>query len=110
MLSETKSLQLLRTAERDRKSTRLNSSHTLISYAVFCLQKHLGRMVDVRPRQLGDVDEAVHPVDVEHLDLHRLPDLEHLGRMVDVRPRQLFYVDGAPPNLHLFPPAEVHDV
>src|SRR5260221_3613490 len=24
---------------RDRKSTRLNSSHTVISYAVFCLQK-----------------------------------------------------------------------
>src|SRR5260370_14091648 len=26
-------------AEADRKSTRLNSSHTLISYAVFCLKK-----------------------------------------------------------------------
>src|SRR3712207_8550094 len=24
---------------RDRKSTRLNSSHTVISYAVFCLKK-----------------------------------------------------------------------
>src|SRR5438034_7091222 len=26
-------------ATRDRKSTRLNSSHTVISYAVFCLKK-----------------------------------------------------------------------
>src|SRR5260221_6247200 len=26
-------------ASRDRKSTRLNSSHTVISYAVFCLKK-----------------------------------------------------------------------
>src|SRR5699024_11835245 len=26
-------------AERDRKSTRLNSSHVSISYAVFCLKK-----------------------------------------------------------------------
>src|SRR5207247_3079104 len=26
-------------AERDRKSTRLNSSHEWISYAVFCLKK-----------------------------------------------------------------------
>src|SRR5436190_23878588 len=26
-------------APRDRKSTRLNSSHTVISYAVFCLKK-----------------------------------------------------------------------
>src|SRR5438034_7942604 len=25
--------------QRDRKSTRLNSSHTVISYAVFCLKK-----------------------------------------------------------------------
>src|SRR5256886_9703699 len=28
-----------RRAERDRKSTRLNSSHSQISYAVFCLKK-----------------------------------------------------------------------
>src|SRR2546430_17609123 len=27
------------TASRDRKSTRLNSSHSQISYAVFCLKK-----------------------------------------------------------------------
>src|SRR2546422_4048450 len=27
------------TAQRDRKSTRLNSSHGYISYAVFCLKK-----------------------------------------------------------------------
>src|SRR5436190_6296305 len=27
------------TGTRDRKSTRLNSSHTVISYAVFCLKK-----------------------------------------------------------------------
>src|SRR5438034_7773881 len=26
-------------SHRDRKSTRLNSSHTVISYAVFCLKK-----------------------------------------------------------------------
>src|SRR5258708_9872679 len=31
------SLQL--TANQDRKSTRLNSSHQIISYAVFCLKK-----------------------------------------------------------------------
>src|SRR5947207_9681428 len=28
-----------RCGSRDRKSTRLNSSHTVISYAVFCLKK-----------------------------------------------------------------------
>src|SRR5438132_10572213 len=29
--------------EADRKSTRLNSSHTVISYAVFCLKKKRDR-------------------------------------------------------------------
>src|SRR5436305_9203522 len=31
--------QLPRVVSRDRKSTRLNSSHVRISYAVFCLKK-----------------------------------------------------------------------
>src|SRR2546429_5499854 len=30
---------VLKTGRRDRKSTRLNSSHGYISYAVFCLKK-----------------------------------------------------------------------
>src|SRR6267142_340726 len=30
---------------RDRKSTRLNSSHMSISYAVFCLKKKITRLV-----------------------------------------------------------------
>src|SRR5260221_14695066 len=32
-------VHLIGTGARDRKSTRLNSSHTVISYAVFCLKK-----------------------------------------------------------------------
>src|SRR5260221_6227439 len=31
--------------KRDRKSTRLNSSHTVISYAVFCLKKKKQRRI-----------------------------------------------------------------
>src|SRR2546430_12869325 len=34
-----KSLELLFGYDTDRKSTRLNSSHSQISYAVFCLKK-----------------------------------------------------------------------
>src|SRR3712207_7812567 len=37
-------------AETDRKSTRLNSSHANISYAVFCLKKK--QKNDVRQRDL----------------------------------------------------------
>src|SRR5438034_2489581 len=39
-------------ASRDRKSTRLNSSHTVISYAVFCLKKkkiNMGGTHEVEP-------------------------------------------------------------
>src|SRR2546427_4308178 len=32
-------LHALHAVDRDRKSTRLNSSHSQISYAVFCLKK-----------------------------------------------------------------------
>src|SRR5438132_10827219 len=35
----SRSRRLRRRAGADRKSTRLNSSHTVISYAVFCLKK-----------------------------------------------------------------------
>src|SRR5947207_12107077 len=34
-------LWIKRCNEKDRKSTRLNSSHTVISYAVFCLKKKI---------------------------------------------------------------------
>src|SRR5688572_32126858 len=33
--------RILGSADQDRKSTRLNSSHSQISYAVFCLKKKI---------------------------------------------------------------------
>src|SRR5215208_7514372 len=36
----------LRARSRDRKSTRLNSSHVAISYAVFCLKKKKQKTTD----------------------------------------------------------------
>src|SRR6476646_4016601 len=41
----------------DRKSTRLNSSHTVISYAVFCLKK---KKILVGPQH---EDKDTHPAD-----------------------------------------------
>src|SRR5690554_7421595 len=38
-LPSGKGTQLKQDMEKDRKSTRLNSSHVRISYAVFCLKK-----------------------------------------------------------------------
>src|SRR3989337_1578966 len=44
----------------DRKSTRLNSSHGSISYAVFCLQKNMAEFLTVidlaKKYKVGDVD------------------------------------------------------
>src|SRR5256885_11036070 len=39
-------------AELDRKSTRLNSSHLVISYAVFCLKKKKDRLLPDQHRQV----------------------------------------------------------
>src|SRR5205085_4666679 len=39
--------------DRDRKSTRLNSSHSQISYAVFCLKKKKQRVVQQQRRRGG---------------------------------------------------------
>src|SRR6266850_3526043 len=36
---------------RDRKSTRLNSSHLVISYAVFCLKKKKKNYLQIRVRK-----------------------------------------------------------
>src|SRR5260221_6632226 len=42
-------------ADLDRKSTRLNSSHTVISYAVFCLKK---KKVMMKSKYLDLADNA----------------------------------------------------
>src|SRR2546429_2012348 len=47
---------------KDRKSTRLNSSHGYISYAVFCLKKKKPRYaVRARPGELDVLLEATAP-------------------------------------------------
>src|SRR3989442_9930377 len=44
---------------RDRKSTRLNSSHVRISYAVFCLKKKKLEKFE-KQRQFEDIKECNH--------------------------------------------------
>src|SRR5438270_9255026 len=45
---------------RDRKSTRLNSSHSQISYAVFCLKKKKQNHA-ANPRQGDRIANPLHP-------------------------------------------------
>src|SRR2546426_6430662 len=47
--------RLLPQATRDRKSTRLNSSHLVISYAVFCLKKKNGHSTFCDSAHRGDL-------------------------------------------------------
>src|SRR2546430_6950459 len=44
---------LLVAAPKDRKSTRLNSSHSQISYAVFCLKKKKAAVGDLLAQVVG---------------------------------------------------------
>src|SRR5438045_6655684 len=47
---------------RDRKSTRLNSSHLGISYAVFCLKKKKKKQIDESQMPLGLPDHVATPL------------------------------------------------
>src|SRR5689334_24716904 len=76
------------TVDLDRKSTRLNSSHSSISYAVFCLKKKIATRhqpaallrrpdpllgVEVPPAgDIAPIDGLVDPV-APHLDPHASP-------------------------------------
>src|SRR5689334_24217281 len=42
----------VREGELDRKSTRLNSSHSSISYAVFCLKKKKKKKIKINKRKI----------------------------------------------------------
>src|SRR2546430_12830616 len=52
--------QPLRSLLRDRKSTRLNSSHSQISYAVFCLKKKNQTTITLPPCQPPTPPAALH--------------------------------------------------
>src|SRR2546430_12102484 len=62
----------------DRKSTRLNSSHSQISYAVFCLKKKYDQTADphsCRSPQVPQDDIRIHSpgrLPLPHRDLQRL--------------------------------------
>src|ERR1039458_6174751 len=75
---------------RDRKSTRLNSSHLGISYAVFCLKK-------MNPRTI----RAPHVVAVLKDWLRHIPG--KLLLVCDLLPAYFFLMIRRPPRSTLFP-------
>src|SRR2546421_1239795 len=86
--TETQFSRALRRS-RDRKSTRLNSSHDQISYAVFCLKKkkkhHLRRSIHKRtPRMLNSpvllTDVTCPPT--PRILLRTSPQVSHLDNII----------------------------
>src|SRR3954464_2423907 len=89
----------------DRKSTRLNSSHTIISYAVFCLKKNKTDVLTVPadpPLMFADSARAPAVFAGGHL---RACGPRHRGRRRrGSRPlRWFFFNDGPPPKVYPLP-------
>src|SRR5256886_13372384 len=63
-----------RLSSRDRKSTRLNSSHSQISYAVFCLKKHTLKDIGVQ----YDNDDPAKAASIVSATLSKNPDLKRI--------------------------------
>src|SRR3954462_1038707 len=79
---------------RDRKSTRLNSSHTIISYAVFCLKK---KSVDRKSTRLN----SSHTISSYAVFCLKNEEAQGVGRRQEGRPPGEQGGHGAPPR----PPA-----
>src|SRR3712207_7223618 len=78
---------------QDRKSTRLNSSHANISYAVFCLKKKNAPVESSHDHPLEHDSEQHHGDECErHVDGERESALHRLGRRVPYHHHQLAMV------------------
>src|SRR5688572_12754459 len=111
-------------SDRDRKSTRLNSSHSQTSYAVFCLKKKRERLVLQRvvpplvrvrdeARRLHDGSEVGPVLGLRRRDppgvvvgdgVHQVVVAAHAdelpGREVVQREVDFFFTDAAPPDIY----------
>src|SRR3954467_1151281 len=91
----------------DRKSTPLNSSHTIISYAVFCLKKNHRRR-DCAPGVSQRRAPLRAPPGARAGGGEAEGGSPRGGRVADARPRMyaifFFLTRGGPPTLPPFPP------
>src|SRR5215813_13717062 len=89
-----------RRAGRDRKSTRLNSSHVRISYAVFCLKKKKPRVVTVD--EVDDLQQRS-PLGGLLIFASRAFDYHFLNASFLLLQRFFFLMIRRPPRSTLFP-------
>src|SRR3954467_11974303 len=90
----------------DRKSTRLNSSHTIISYAVLCLKKSIRSQAGERPYPARLYACAPPPLPGGHSPRARphVAEPASVPLQSSMTPPFFFFILGAPPELSLFPP------
>src|SRR3954462_11965825 len=94
------------TCALDRKSTRLNSSHTIISYAVFCLKKQgrRNRSADKVRAVLAGLGRRSRRMRAIYA-LSPSPPRSLLSSDVRLRLNFFFFLKNrAPPKFHPFPP------
>src|SRR6202453_3649900 len=82
-----------RDSRSDRKSTRLNSSHLCISYAVFCLKKKNKKTIRVAEHAPGS---ALHKV--VSMDLCSPPSVVHIMALVHLSLIPFFFKESAAPQ------------
>src|SRR5215204_3635359 len=86
-----------RIAWKDRKSTRLNSSHTVISYAVFCLKKKKNK-TNVKKESAPTLDQITKLLkDNPSLKLFVVGHTDNVGNFL------FFLMIRRPPRSTLFP-------
>src|SRR3954466_7922326 len=90
----------------DRKSTRLNSSHTIISYAVFCLKKKALHLVDPALSSRHEARRAPPPALAAPGVARPVPGRPPSAMVKGVGSRGalfFFFINPAPPDSSLFP-------
>src|SRR5262249_14950505 len=94
----------------DERAERDHLRHLAVDHVAFLVRlEHLLPRIGLRLLE-AERDALALAVDVEHLDVDRLADLEHLGRVVDVRPRKLGDVNQPVHAVEVDEGAEVDDV
>src|SRR5215204_6067269 len=90
-----------RSVRADRKSTRLNSSHTVISYAVFCLKKKNHERIPEHLRVQAGIDDRRQTLG--RRDLTWRFQLSAQGRAMLTAAAFFFLMIRRPPRSTLFP-------
>src|ERR1017187_823739 len=88
---------------RDRKSTRLNSSHRCISYAVFCLKKHLSEVFSLAGSGTAPIEDL--RAEYQPAKTTRAAVMPHGALSLGTRqPFLVFLKSRRPPEFSTFPP------